>query len=238
MKNHILIKREYYTKTAELFDSWQIAEGDEHDIALNYISMLCKGLQVRSILDVGAGTGRAVEYLLREGFDVQGIEPVQAMIDVAADKGIPRQRIIQGGGESLPFPDDSFEAVCETGMLHHVKKPEVVVSEMMRVSRKMIFLSDENRFGRGTLFRRVCAFLLYKSGLFRHAYLLKTRGKGYRLSETDGLSYSYSVYDSFSDLTRWADTVFLVPLDGKKPQSWFHPLFTSSQVLLCAIKNH
>jgi ubiquinone/menaquinone biosynthesis C-methylase UbiE len=131
----------------------------------------------------------------------------------------------------------SFDAVFECGILHHVKEPSRIVGEMMRVSRKAIFLSDENRFAHGSTFARWAKLLLYKSGIFDRAYRLKTLGKGYRYSEGDGLAYSYSVFDAFEELSEWADRVILIPTDKAKSKSMFHPLMTSFHVLLCAIRD-
>jgi hypothetical protein len=59
----------------------------------------------------------------------------------------------------------------------------------------------------------------------------------YTISEGDGLTYSYSVFDSYSQLAKWADTIWLVPTENEKSvRSWLHPLITSPHVLLCAIK--
>jgi hypothetical protein len=61
---------------------------------------------------------------------------------------------------------------------------------------------------------------------------VRTSGKGYQISEGegDGLSYSYSVYDSFDQIAQWADRVFVISTDKNKPCTWFHPLLTSGGV--------
>ena len=172
-----------------------------------------------------------------------GVEPVEAMAEEAFKKGIPREKFIIGRGESLPFKDDSFDAVIELGMLHHVERPDIIVREMTRVARKAVFVSDSNRFGQGKLLTRWIKLLLYKCRLWGVVNLIKTGGKGYIFSEKgDGLSYSYSVFDSYHLFAKWADRVMIIPTDlnrGQKPNwtvSRLHPLLTSRAVLLCAIK--
>jgi hypothetical protein len=54
--------------------------------------------------------------------------------------------------------------------------------------------------------------------------------------EGDGVCYSYSVYDSLPVLERWADRIFLVPT-SPSPVGWFHPLFGSVHVLVCAVRD-
>jgi ubiquinone/menaquinone biosynthesis C-methylase UbiE len=141
----------YYTNTASSYDAMHGVDckTDEYYYALHLIETLCASLQLSTLLDVGSGTGRSVVFLLDHGKDVRGIEPVAALIEQAGKKGVPKGCIVQGSGYSLPFADDSFDAVIECGILHHVASPSRVVSEMTRVARRAVFLSDCNRFGQG-----------------------------------------------------------------------------------------
>ncbi|MFN3405700.1 MAG: class I SAM-dependent methyltransferase [Cytophagaceae bacterium] len=232
------IQKEYYTKTASDYDKMHINPDDGRGIALQYISQLFPIWGVKSILDVGAGTGRAVNFLLNKNFSVIGIEPVEALVKVGIQNGIPTSSLLLGNGERLPFSDGSFDAVCEFGVLHHVKNPESIVKEMLRVSRKVVVLCDSNRFARGSVIARVFKYISYKFKLWSIVDLVRTRGKGYQISEGDGLFYSYSVYDNFDIIRSWSDRVILIPLDKdkKKFATWLSPLFTSSKILLCGIK--
>jgi ubiquinone/menaquinone biosynthesis C-methylase UbiE len=237
--NAEFIQREYYEHTAHLYDAAHVAEADEHFLALKYISGFFDILKVASALDVGCGTGRGLKYFLthKPHIHVRGIEPVPALIGQAVQSnGIPANLITRGSGDHLPFPDASIEAVFECGVLHHAKNPQQIVQEMVRVSRKAVFLSDENRFANGSLFSRCAKIVLCRTGVFGAAYRLKTLGKGYRLSEGDGLAYSYSVFDSIDLLARWADRIILIPTDKVKTGSLFHPLLTSFHLLLCAVR--
>ena len=56
---------DYYARTANSYDALHVHENDEHYIALRYVSSLANSLDAKSLLDVGTGTGRAVEYFLR-----------------------------------------------------------------------------------------------------------------------------------------------------------------------------
>jgi SAM-dependent methyltransferase len=175
---------------------------------------------------------------LDEGFDVIGIEPVEALLQLAGKKGMPKERLVVGDGLKLPFPDASFDAVCEFGVLHHVERPEGVVREMLRVSKTAIFLSDTNRFGRGELIARIVKLALWKLGIWRQAYFLAKGCKSYDCSECDGIAYSYSVYDSFKLIDAWADQMIMMPtkVEHERIHSWLNPLMTSSHILLCGIK--
>lgn len=233
------LQREFYERTASDYDQ-KILPDDEHHIALKYISGLIHTFSVQSVLDLGCGTGRVIRYIQKNhsSLNVIGLEPVQALLDQAVKQGTTPSRLIRGSGAPLPFADESFDAVVETAVLHHVKYPARVVAEMTRVARKAVFISDHNRFGEGRLPIRFLKLLLYKIGLWDAAKFIQTRGKGFSLSAGDGLAYSYSVYDQFEFLATWADRLVLVPLHAtrKLPQYW-SPLLTADTILLCAIRD-
>ena len=232
------IQRRYYTATAAMYDGMHTRDDqDEHFVALKFLEMLSAGYGFESFLDVGAGTGRAVRFLRDKGHTVRGVEPVKALIEVARAAGIPDGIIVEGTGNHLPFEDSSFDVVLECGVLHHVKDPSCVVSEMMRVARKAVFLSDANRFGQGPHSLRLLKLFLYKLHLWDAARYLQTGGNMYAVSEGDGLAYSYSVFDSYELLANWAQSIVLFPTKVDiSVKSWLHPLLTAPHVLLCALK--
>jgi len=162
---------------------------------------------------------------------------VRAMIEQAERTGVPPGQILEGSGDRLPFEDQSFDAVCELGVLHHVGSPDALVAEMTRVARRAVFLSDDNRFANGGPLWRAAKYFLYRLRLWPLVYRLATRGRGYHLSPGDGgVAYSYSVYDSLPLLNAWADRVFIMPTSSTR-NSWFHPLFAGQNLLLCALRD-
>jgi len=193
MNHEELLQREYYASTVTRYDGMHVAEDDEHGIALLYISPLLSALGARSVLDVGCGTGRALRFLKRKQPELRlcGAEPVPALLEQTVQKGIPPAALVQGSGLELPFAADSFDAVVECGVLHHVRELWRVVTEMMRVARKGVFLSDSNIFGLGRPPVRLLKLTLYCIGLWKLSKLIQTRGRGYTISEGDGLAYSY-----------------------------------------------
>jgi SAM-dependent methyltransferase len=233
------LQYDYYTATAEeYYKGWMDDLGAHHQ-ALTLISALIDGFGYRSVLDIGAGTGRGTKHLLEThpNVDVRGVEPVRAMIDQAEDVGgVPRGCIVEGRGQTLPFENDSFDVVCEFGVLHHVRDPEAIVTEMMRVARRAVFLSDANRFAVGRRLAQAARYGIYRSGLWPVFNWLRTGGRGYREVEGDGIVYSYSVYDSLPVIERWADRIFMIPTDPCRV-GWFHPLFGSVNVLVCALRD-
>jgi ubiquinone/menaquinone biosynthesis C-methylase UbiE len=234
------IKKLYYERKAVTFDETCIRECDEHYEALSVIAMFVSRLEVSSILDVGCGTGRGIGYFLKNfpELDVQGIDASEAQLHQAEIKnGIPPERLHVGSATRLPFPDKSFDVVCEFGVLHHIKDPEQAVKEMLRVARKAVFISDCNRFGQGGLASRRIKGWLANLRMWPLANWIKTRGKGYYFSEEDGLAYSYSVYDTLDIVRAWGERVFLYPIESSR-EGGLHPYTTTGQLLVGAIRNH
>lgn len=243
LPNEVTRQREYYERTAPAYESMHVREDDAHATAARYITEFADAIDASSMLDVGCGTGRGLRRLTREKPTrwVLGVEPVRALVDQAVRTGIDRGRLCIGAGEALPFRAHSFDAACAFGIMHHVRRHDRIVAEMMRVARKAIFISDSNRFGQGPAAIRYLKLLLHAAGLWRTADYLRTRGRGYMESSGDGIYYSYSVYDSYRMLERWADRIIFMPLDsralGRRSVGWLHPLLTSGTILLCALRD-
>jgi ubiquinone/menaquinone biosynthesis C-methylase UbiE len=238
-KNAVEIQRKYYADTASRYEEMHGTEGSADPLHMDFVIAMLRMLRVRTLLDVGTASGRALRTLKTALPDlfVCGIEPVGALLDQAVARGICESgALIQGKGDALPFADASFEAVCEFAILHHVPDPRIVVGEMLRVAKKVVIFSDSNRFGQGPMFLRVVKLILWKLRLWGAFNYVRTSGKRYQITKGDGLAYSYSVYDSFDQITQWADRVFVISLDKNKPSTWLHPLLTSGGVILCAIR--
>jgi ubiquinone/menaquinone biosynthesis C-methylase UbiE len=235
----VQIQRQYYTDTAARYDAMHAREGDDDLSILKFVCAMLRMIEAQSVLDVGAGTGRGIRHMLDAipGLSIRGVEPVAALVQQSVQKNeLPHGTILQGSGDALPFEEASFDVVCSFALLHHVPKPDIVIREMLRVARKAVIIADSNRFGQGRWPVRLVKIGLYKAGLWGIVNFLKTGGKGYMLTEGDGLAYSYSVYDSFNRIAQWADRVILMPADRGKSRSWFHPLLTSRGVVICALK--
>jgi hypothetical protein len=85
--------------------------------------------------------------------------------------------------------------------MHHLPRPSTAVSEMTRVARSAIFISDNNRFGHGSALARGAKLLIHSARLWPLYEVLRTRGRGYVESPGDGVFYSYSLYDSIGTLS-------------------------------------
>ncbi len=95
------------------------------------------------VLDIGCGHG-ALSLTLSEsaGFDVVAMDVLEARVSsVRAKKAMrdptaaARVRVVRANAESLPFRDESFDAVAATEVLEHVDEPDRMLSEARRVLR-------------------------------------------------------------------------------------------------------
>lgn len=235
--DEIQTQRSYYSRAAASYDRVHSAPtgAREHDIALAALVGLSFHYGIDSFLDVGCGTGRSVDELLkhRPGATVRGVEPVAALREVAYSKGISKDAIVEGDATALQFADNSFDCVSAFGILHHIKHPTLAIREMLRVARKAIFISDLNNFGCGPLPQRLVSQTLNALGLWRVFQFVVTRGKGYKFDEGDGLHYSYSVFNDYKWLARCCSIVHVINTKG----TGINPYRTCSHVALFAVKH-
>jgi ubiquinone/menaquinone biosynthesis C-methylase UbiE len=212
MHDEIAIQRDYYRKTADQYDDMHINSDVEHDFALAFMLSMIEFLSIGSMLDIGSGTGRALLRAKKasQNLKVLGIEPSSELRKVGYTKGLSQNELIDGDAQKLDFSDGAFDLVCAFAALHHIPEPSKAVSEMLRVARKAIFISDSNNFGQGGFVSRIVKQTLRSLGLWKVVDSVKTRGRGYMISEGDGLAYSYSVFNDYSEISRRCKSVHLL----------------------------
>ena len=215
--DEIEVQRAYYAMTAREYDKMHVSSYDEHGIALAYMISVIEFLAIESILDIGSGTGRALKAIKDKipRVRIVGVEPSRELREVGYSDGIAESDLVDGDAMNLQFADGSFDMVCEYAALHHIPKPQLAVSEMLRVSNRAIFLSDCNNFGQGNKISRCVKQFVNAVGLWPIADYIKTKGKGYTISEGDGLAYSYSVFNDYARIKSACKSVhFLNTVDS------------------------
>jgi len=228
------IQRQYYAETADRYDSMHVHAGDEHYFALEVMLAAVDFYGIESVLDIGSGTGRAVAHVkrARPALRVKGVEPVGELRDIGYRNGISREDLVAGDALALPFEDGAFDLVCEFGVLHHIKTPARAVGEMLRVAKKAVFIADSNNFGQGSVFARTIKQTFNALGLWPLVDFIKTRGRGYTISEGDGLAYSYSVFNDYGQIRAQCKSVHLV----NTVDAGVNPYRTATHVALLGIK--
>ncbi|MEK7493785.1 MAG: class I SAM-dependent methyltransferase [Patescibacteria group bacterium] len=93
------------------------------------------------VLDFGCGNGRLFELfkgkkIAYTGIDQSGGLIAHARMRHAEDSASGTAQFIEGTGDTLPFPDASFDCVFSIAAIHHipsVEKREIVMWELRRV---------------------------------------------------------------------------------------------------------
>lgn len=100
--------------------------------------LICEMVEPNSkVIDLGCGNGSLLEKLIKEKSVVgKGVELVSSGVDACKKKGL---KVIQGRiDEKLPFDDNSFDySICNV-TIQMVMYPEVLLSEMKRISKYQI----------------------------------------------------------------------------------------------------
>lgn len=94
------------------------------------------------VLDVGPGHGPTTRALARSVAPSGRVEAVALDPDLLsaaradlAGHGIENASVVGGTGGRLPFPDESFDAICAVSTLGRVSEPKPALAELWRVLR-------------------------------------------------------------------------------------------------------
>jgi SAM-dependent methyltransferase len=112
-----VLQDERAAELAEQVQAFVLPEGDERAI------------------DVGCGAGAlalALAPLVRE---VIGVDRVPELLELARKRAPGNAQFVEADATSLPFEAASFDLAGTLRTLHHVRRPELVVAELVRVAR-------------------------------------------------------------------------------------------------------
>jgi ubiquinone/menaquinone biosynthesis C-methylase UbiE len=91
------------------------------------------------VLDSGSGTGALALALGPLVARVVAVDLVPELLvlgrQAAETAGLPNVHFVEGDATKLPFERDSFDLAACHRTLHHVARPELVISELTRVTR-------------------------------------------------------------------------------------------------------
>jgi|TARA_Y100000310_G_scaffold140352_1_gene139778 2-polyprenyl-3-methyl-5-hydroxy-6-metoxy-1,4-benzoquinol methylase len=129
--------KEQYEKE---FIKFQKAHPFEKDIKITryrfkWVLGKVKGLQGNS-LDVGCNDGVLAHKMHGEGFSVHGIDVSDNAIE-ACESNVPAGKFIQAfADEEIPFPSNHFSTVTCLEIIEHVKNPDKLLQELLRVTKQ------------------------------------------------------------------------------------------------------
>ena len=128
---------------AERYDEW--AESYDHELEEDYgyqipqrISEVLSRVTAKGgrVLDAGAGTGLVGQILGAIGYeDLVAVDISGEMLNQAREKGVYKEFHQMDLGETLDFPDDSFDAVVCAGVLTFSHAPARSLHELVRVTK-------------------------------------------------------------------------------------------------------
>jgi ubiquinone/menaquinone biosynthesis C-methylase UbiE len=98
------------------------------------VALCLEGAQVRSVLDIGTGSGIFAGAFAQLGLDISGVDVNPEMV-LAAQAYVPTADFRQSSAENLPFADASFDLVFMGLVLHESDQQLQVLSEARRVAR-------------------------------------------------------------------------------------------------------
>ncbi len=86
-------------------------------------------------LDSGCGTGALAFALAPHVAEVVGVDVRGDYLEAGREQAPPNVRFVEGDAMALPFGYGEFDIAGCYRVLHHVRRPELAVSELARVTR-------------------------------------------------------------------------------------------------------
>ena len=240
---HVAAMKQYYERTAESYNSWHCNPADKssHNFAVREVLKLLAQDKRSTLLDVCCGTGRGVRAALDAGYDAQGLDLSGHLLKIAeTELKIPKERLHCADATKLPFTNNSFDVTCILGALHHSAMPQAIISEMIRVTRRAIVVSDAANQLHGGV-----KAILIKLGIFNPVYRLifhrppRTTRRLIKSSEGDGPTFDFTIEEIMPGIKACFQevrclTFYLLP--GRQICAWWLPRLFARQGIIVAQK--
>ena len=121
-----------FARTAARF----VARQDEHaDELAERVAAFVLPSGAERALDVGCGAGALALALAPLVQQVVGVDRVPELLALARERAPENATFLEADATQLPFADGEFDLAGTLRTLHHVPRPELVVVELVRVTR-------------------------------------------------------------------------------------------------------
>ena len=135
-KKHKEAVQKQFTKTAEAFSTFAMRDTPE---VLKEKVEFAKPQSTDAVLDIACGPGAFALAIAPRVNLVWGVDLTPEMLRRArayqAEKQILNAAFVRGDAEHLPFHAGTFDLVSCQCSFHHLPKPQLVLREMVRVSK-------------------------------------------------------------------------------------------------------
>lgn len=119
------------------YDRGRSLTPDMLDLWMNTVAGFARDTPVRTILDLGCGTGRFSDALAsRFAATVIAVDPSEKMLAEARRKRMRGEvRLVRAAGEAIPIANDTVDLVYTSMVYHHFTDAERVADECRRISQ-------------------------------------------------------------------------------------------------------
>ncbi len=130
------------------------------------------------ILDAGCGNGKAIEPLIKKGYDVIGFDISKTALKLTEKRVInigKTSKLVLSDVNCFPFKNNCFDAVVCNYVLTHLlnKERKKCINEIFRVLKTNgflfieVFLDDDFRYGKG---KKIGENTFMRNGLLYHYF--------------------------------------------------------------------
>lgn len=104
--------------------------------------------EIKTILDVGCGTGALCSVFNQMGLQVTGVDPAEKMLNIARKKSENKEVVFTLANvlDQLPFQDKSFDITIASYVAHGMSGEERrrMYAEMSRITKSKVVIYDYN----------------------------------------------------------------------------------------------
>jgi ubiquinone/menaquinone biosynthesis C-methylase UbiE len=119
-------------ETLKVEDYFESVTAPENRFILKHLG----DIQGKTLLDLGCGAGENSVYFAKQGAHCFAVDYAPKMVELAlklAEKNGVKIEGATANAMALDFPDNSFDLVYASNLLHHIREPKVTIQEMYRV---------------------------------------------------------------------------------------------------------